>query len=188
MKQISIRLDEKLLAAIDAEAERLGVSRNLVISRRVGKLPPLYQINKDTGEISVVRETEPAKKIAEEPVGEAAQGGGGTPDLSRSGKAQERIPVVYKPRSKGITDLVVGEGDTCDIPDAAKEKPDMASLREIAAGNIPVPNKISAEQDTSKYGADICGFKSYNEEDGENYICGMAKHGPKVKHGGWIKA
>lgn len=60
-------------------------------------------------------------------------------------------------------------------------------LREIAAGNIPVPSKISGGQDTSKEGADICGYKEFNPTDGEDYMCGKEKHGPKVKHGEWVK-
>lgn len=34
---------------------------------------------------------------------------------------------------------------------------------------------------------DLCGFRAYNDTDGEWYLCGMEKHGPKVKHGKWVK-
>ena len=33
----------------------------------------------------------------------------------------------------------------------------------------------------------ICGFEAYNDQDGETYTCGLDAHGPKVKHGRWIK-
>lgn len=54
-KQISIRLKEEVLVEIDAEAESLGVSRNLIISRRVEKLPPLYGVDRATGEVSEIK-------------------------------------------------------------------------------------------------------------------------------------
>jgi hypothetical protein len=69
-KQISIRLDETVLAEVDAEALRLGVSRNLVISRRVEKLPPLYSVDRESGVISIVPENgESRKKIADDSAG-----------------------------------------------------------------------------------------------------------------------
>ena len=69
-KQISIRLDETVLAEVDAEALRLGVSRNLVISRRVEKLPPLYSVDRESGVISIVPENgESRKKIADDLAG-----------------------------------------------------------------------------------------------------------------------
>lgn len=63
----------------------------------------------------------------------------------------------------------------------------MASLREIAAGNTSKLNNFAQDYDSEPVEVDLCGFKSYNEIDGENYICGLEKHGPKVKHGEWIK-
>ncbi len=33
----------------------------------------------------------------------------------------------------------------------------------------------------------LCGFESWNEQDGENYRCMLPAHGPKVKHGCWRK-
>ena len=47
---VSLRLDEKLIAEIDAEAVRMERSRNWVISRRLENsrtLPPLYKIDGD---------------------------------------------------------------------------------------------------------------------------------------------
>ena len=33
----------------------------------------------------------------------------------------------------------------------------------------------------------LCGFESWNEQDGENYRCMLPTHGSKVKHGCWRK-
>ena len=51
---VSLRLDEKLIAEIDAEAVRMERSRNWVISRRLENsrtLPPLYYLDAATGDI-----------------------------------------------------------------------------------------------------------------------------------------
>jgi len=56
-KHITIRIPEEVLAEIDADAERLKVSRNWVIERRLENsrtLPPLYSIDGETGEIKMV--------------------------------------------------------------------------------------------------------------------------------------
>jgi len=60
----------------------------------------------------------------------------------------------------------------------------MQALRDICDGNIPTTLKAVQSDHTE---VDLCGFKSYNQEDGEDYICGKEVHGPKVKHGEWIK-
>jgi hypothetical protein len=60
----------------------------------------------------------------------------------------------------------------------------MQALRDICDGNIPTTLKAVQSDHTE---VDLCGFKHYNEVDGEHYICGLEKHGPKVKHGDWIK-
>lgn len=33
----------------------------------------------------------------------------------------------------------------------------------------------------------MCPYSEYNPDDGETYRCGLAEHGPKVKHGKWRK-
>ena len=33
----------------------------------------------------------------------------------------------------------------------------------------------------------VCGFETFNGEDGENYRCQLPAHGIKVKHGKWLK-
>lgn len=69
---------------------------------------------------------------------------------------------------------------------------DIQALRDICARNIPdlVGETLTKEEvDAPDFGeVDLCGFKSYNEIDGENYVCGKEVHEyPKVKHGDWIK-
>jgi hypothetical protein len=78
-----------------------------------------------------------------------------------------------------------------DAPDAdgetvlqeVRKGVNMAALRDICAGKgiHPVPLSVEPVE------VDLCGFKSYNEIDGENYVCGKEVHGPKVDHGEWIK-
>jgi hypothetical protein len=73
-----------------------------------------------------------------------------------------------------------------------KPKVDMKALRDICAGNTPrnAQEAIAEVMEYDRpdpYEVDLCGFKSYNEIDGENYVCGKEVHGPKVKHGDWIQ-
>lgn len=71
----------------------------------------------------------------------------------------------------------------------------VASLRDICAGNLQplalagdIPDSLKPLDNPADYAeVDLCGFQSYNDTDGENYVCGKEKHGPKVKHGDWIK-
>lgn len=77
----------------------------------------------------------------------------------------------------------------------------VASLRDICAGNTPPIGKAFMKDGRTltpvsggyvDFGpepaeVDLCGQKEYNEIDGENYVCGKDKHGPKVRHGDWIK-
>lgn len=69
------------------------------------------------------------------------------------------------------------------VGDGARVGVDIQVLRDICAGNIPV----AAVLPSGPIEVDLCGFESYNETDGENYVCGKEKHGPKVKHGEWIQ-
>jgi hypothetical protein len=75
----------------------------LMAAESVGKF---YNAN-IKGKFEHLREEAPAKPllVADKPVDAAA-------DLS-----QAREPVVFKPRSEGITDMCVKEGDTCAAPD-----------------------------------------------------------------------
>jgi hypothetical protein len=76
-----------------------------------------------------------------------------------------------------------------------KPQVNMQLLRNICAGNIPaklMEDSYDAESRLAEKSAepieiDLCGFKSFNDVDGENYICGKEKHGPKIQHGEWIK-
>lgn len=33
---------------------------------------------------------------------------------------------------------------------------------------------------------DVCGFRAFNDIDGETYTCGLPKHSAKAKHGSWV--
>lgn len=73
-----------------------------------------------------------------------------------------------------------GKGDAVAI---GKPGVNMQALRDICEGKGIRPAPLSIEP----IEIDLCGFQSYNETDGENYVCGKEKHDAKVKHGEWIK-
>lgn len=136
---------------------------------------PYWDRPRVRGEGKAVVEVMAEKKSRDGLAGVVAQNSvGGAPSLPPMGKSElggELAPVARTPEL-------------------------MASLRHIAAGNIQpfafsgeIPEELRprADGDYSVHEVDLCGFKSYNEIDGENYICGLEKHGPKVKHGDWIK-
>lgn len=69
---VSLRLDEKLVAEVDADAKRLERSRNWVISRRLENsrtLPPLYRVDGDTGAVSIITEKGWKEAVGELPKG-----------------------------------------------------------------------------------------------------------------------
>lgn len=114
-------------------------------------------------------------------------GGGKNMEGSQSGESgasagkNRRVAKGLPKNDDGGKSSAVGVG---------KPKVDMAALRDICAGNVSVPKDAFAEYGDptfSPHEIDLCGFKSYNEIDGENYICGKEVHGPKVNHGDWIK-
>lgn len=92
---------------------------------------------------------------------------------------------------------VSSDGD--ESPAVATGKPgvNMQALRDICAGKFKAAADSSVADDREwakakaerpdPYEVDLCGFKSYNEEDGEWYVCTKEKHGVKIKHGEWIK-
>jgi hypothetical protein len=73
--------------------------------------------------------------------------------------------------------------------EAPVSKPSLADLRAVVAAleqrpapAVVLPPTVAAPVRT------VCGFKAYNEIDGEDYTCGLPAHDWKVKHGNWIKA
>ena len=148
---VSLRLDGKLVAEMDADAKRLERSRNWVISRRLENsrtLPPLWKVDGATGEITQIPEIRPGaelrplreidlyseKKSRESSAGAVAGAGiGGTPCLSPMGKREIPDNLAPIPRTPEL----------------------MASLREIAAGKINNV-KISPAMGADGNFADIC--------------------------------
>lgn len=98
---------------------------------------------------------------------------GGVEIRGAAGKDRRNSEAVPENNYDG-KDAAVGVG---------KPKVDMDALRNICAG------KLGGQDDSipESIEVDLCGFKSYNDVDGENYICGKENHGPKIKHGDWIK-
>ena len=79
-----------------------------------------------------------------------------------------------------------------------KPEVNMEALRNICAGNIPAGDSSQAFETfkidhphlyrQEPHEVDLCGFKSFNETDGEWYMCCKEKHEyPKVRHGEWQK-
>jgi hypothetical protein len=117
-------------------------SAGAVVATEVGgtpRLPPLgkaqggpkFDNPRDIPGNTVVADREPVESF---PYGRS----GVAPDFN-----EVHVPVIYKPRSPGITDLVVGPGDTCEIP-LTTGKPDMQLLRDICAGKILAPQDWAA--------------------------------------------
>ncbi len=109
---------------------------------------------------------------------------------------------IFESRKKIADDSagVVGENPACppsgkrELPDNIQPLPDkqaaLVKLRGMVAGienNVLIPPTRGADGNFEAPEVDLCGCQSYNEVDGENYICCMEKHGPKVKHGDWLK-
>jgi len=94
--------------------------------------------------------------------------------------------------SKKIADVLVGAGAQGDpgLRPMGKVEPlgDRGALLAKLRGVVkeieakPVEGFVDEPREI-----DLCGEKFYNDVDGENYVCGKEKHGPKVKHGEWIK-
>ena len=141
---VSLRLDEKLIAEIDAEAVRMERSRNWVISRRLENsrtLPPLYKIDGD-GDICVIDEgglgksigRMPRKKIADDLAGVVGE----NPACAPMGKREygDYFPVI----------------DTTPVEDKGKV---LAKLRGLVAGienNVLITPTMGADGNF----ADIC--------------------------------
>lgn len=103
-----------------------------------------------------------------------------------------------KNRRNPAPDAKSNHGGKSSAVAIGKSKVNMEALRDICAGNIPDGDPPPAANRNYRgewvnsiipepHEVDLCGFKSYNEIDGENYVCGKEVHGPKVKHGDWIK-
>lgn len=121
-------------------------------------------------------------------------GGGKDVEGNKGGKSgasagkNRRVAKGLPKNDDGGKSVAVGVG---------KSKVDMAALRDICAGNVPAEKDIWAapltkeQVDSPNFGqpieVNLCGFKSYNEIDGENYVCGKEVHDSKVKHGEWLK-
>lgn len=107
----------------------------------------------------------------------------------RSGKElvedcfREKGSATGKNRRPAAADQKDDHGGKGPSVGVGKPGVDMEALRDICAGKFPLDAKTRMES----IEVDLCGFKSYNEIDGEWYVCGKEVHGPKVKHGDWIK-
>lgn len=105
-------------------------------------------------------------------------GHAGTGDPSGGQQARESVPDASgdtKPASRSENG-----------PKRQQPSVNMDLLRDICAGKIPASQE-EAEEIPEPHEVDLCGKNFFNDVDGENYICGKEKHGPKVKCGDWIK-
>lgn len=106
--------------------------------------------------------------------GKDVEGNQGGESGASTGK-NRRVAKGLPKNDDGGKSIAVGVG---------KPKVDMAALRDICAGKT-IQQVFADIQRRDE--VDLCGFKSYNEEDGENYVCGKEVHDSKVNHGEWIK-
>lgn len=108
-------------------------------------------------------------------------GGGKDMEGSQSGESRasagknRRIAKGLPKNDDGGKSIAMGVG---------KPKVDIEALRNICAGKT-IQQVFANIQRRDE--VDLCGFKSYNEIDGENYVCGKEVHDSKVKHGEWLK-
>lgn len=82
-------------------------------------------------------------------------------------------------------DDLLCENNSSSIQPEPARNIDLQTLKEICAGKIPQAKEKINPDPTE---VDLCGFKSFNDVDGEWYMCCKEKHPyPKVKHGEWEK-
>lgn len=72
------------------------------------------------------------------------------------------------------------KGSNTPAPIASPEKPTIDSLRSLIS---EVERRTDDNEDD--HVASVCGFRAYNDTNGEWYTCGLEKHSPKLKHGNW---
>ena len=181
-KQISIRLDETVLAEVDAEALRLGVSRNLVISRRVEKLPPLYSVDRESGVISIVPENgESRKKIADDSAGVVGE----NPACAPMGKRELGGEFIY---GRPTSEIAPGTEVVFHVPLPENDKQAvLGKLRGLVAGienNVLITPTMGADGNFEAQEVDLCWRKEYNPDTGQTGACGKEK-GHKGKCGNW---
>lgn len=74
------------------------------------------------------------------------------------------------------------------------KKPDMQALRDICAGNLGIINPADRASFDSGWDkgelshVEMCDYKEYSPELGEDMQCGLPQHSMKQKHGNWRKA
>jgi len=119
------------------------------------------------------------------------EGVGGGEKIVAEGSANEAGTATGKDRRNSETVSEGNDGGKSSAVGVGKSKVNMAALRDICEGNVSVPKDAFAEYGNPSFEpveVDLCGFKSYNEIDGEWYFCGKEVHEyPKVKHGNWEK-
>jgi hypothetical protein len=74
-------------------------------------------------------------------------------------------------------------------PAAAADDDSLAgrmAAAQAALASIGQPKVVEVMSSVATAGA-ICGMESFNDGDGEVYRCCLPPHGPKVKHGAWMK-
>ena len=77
---------------------------------------------------------------------------------------RERKDAVECPKPSGVDRRIPGK-----VPDDV-----------LPVEGVPVGSDEGAGGDAEA--VEMCPYTEYDPEDGETYRCGLAKHGPKVKH------
>ena len=103
------------------------------------------------------------------------------------GKRSEWILEACRMRLDGDTSVAEEAGGFSvvgSIPAPLSTKPDMQVPRDICAGTVAIESKPFEPEEPA---IRVCGFRAYNEVDGDTYTCGLPQHNPKRPHGNWIK-
>jgi len=97
-----------------------------------------------------------------------------------------RSPYWDRERVNGeVVRVVPRSGGSASRP-GANGSSDKANLSGVSlgqayrgsAGDSGTGQKIGGDEEA----VEMCPYTEYDPEDGETYRCGLAKHGPKVKH------
>lgn len=95
-------------------------------------------------------------------------------------QADSRAEVSRKGNREPLSDLRETEGQADGLHSLQSVWPQLALRR---GSDL----KSSSEQGiVSDMEEEVCGERRYNENDGNWYLCGVHKHGPKTGHGKWI--
>lgn len=72
-----------------------------------------------------------------------------------------------------------------ELPLSDRRAVALAALASAGSPKVVQPEPVAPVVEVQA--GEICGLEAYNDVNGENYRCCLPPHGPKVKHGAWLK-